>query len=147
MPKEAFLLAPERAGEAADPGRTPVLLLIDDEPLVGRFIGHAAEDCGYRAIMTAHADSFRRVYRAHAPDVVVVDLGVPGCDGIEILRFLAQEKCRAPVIIVSGFERRVIESAMRLGEALGLDMAGHLEKPVRFDELARLLESQQAAPA
>ena len=43
------------------------------------------------------------------------------------------------VLIFSGFDRRVLESAFRLGEALGLDMIGPLEKPVRFEELARLL--------
>jgi hypothetical protein len=45
-------------------------------------------------------------------------------DGVELLRFLADEDFRAPVLIVSGFDRRVLESAFRLGEALGLNMAG-----------------------
>jgi hypothetical protein len=60
-------------------------------------------------------------------------------DGVELLRFLAAEDFRAPVLIISGFDRRVLESAFRLGEALGLTMIGPLEKPVRFQELERLL--------
>jgi CheY-like chemotaxis protein len=60
-------------------------------------------------------------------------------DGVELLRFLAEKKYRAPVLIVSGFDRRVLESAFRLGEALGLIMAGPLEKPVRLEELEREL--------
>ena len=39
------------------------------------------------------------------------------------------------MLIISGFDRRVLESAFRLGEALGLNMAGPLEKPVRLEEL------------
>lgn len=117
----------------------PVLLLIDDEPTVGRFIAHAAEECGYQSLLTISADRFRSRFRSDPPDAVAVDLGVPGTDGIEILRFLAAEKCTAPVIVISGFDRRVLESAVRYGEALGLNMAGLLEKPVRVDDLAALL--------
>ena len=43
------------------------------------------------------------------------------------------------MLIVSGFDRRVLESAFRLGEALGLTMAGPLEKPVRLEELEAML--------
>jgi hypothetical protein len=60
-------------------------------------------------------------------------------DGVELLRFLAAEEYSAPVLIISGFDRRVLESAFRLGEALGLTMIGPLEKPVRFQQLERLL--------
>jgi hypothetical protein len=45
-----------------------------------------------------------------------------------------------PVLIISGFDRRVLESAFRLGEAQGLKMAGPLEKPVRLEELEDLLK-------
>ena len=67
--------------------------------------------------------------------MVALDLGMPGMDGVELLRFLAEEGYRAPVLIISGFDRRVLERAFRLGQALGLTMAGPLEKPVRLEEL------------
>jgi FixJ family two-component response regulator len=65
---------------------------------------------------------------------------MPQVDGVEILRFLAEEKCRARVILISGFDRRVLESTMRLGEALGLNMVGPLEKPVRLQVVLDLLQ-------
>ena len=65
-------------------------------------------------------------------------------DGIELLRFLAEQDFKAPVLIVSGFDRRVLESAFRLGEALGLNMAGPLEKPVRLDQLEAMLNQLKA---
>ena len=71
--------------------------------------------------------------------MVALDLGMPGMDGVELLRFLADEGYRAPVLIISGFDRRVLESAFRLGEALGLQMAGPLEKPARLEELEAIL--------
>ena len=128
--------APEPPGSSR-----PLLLLIDDEPFVGRFLSHAAEECGYRALATATADSFRREYRLLDPDVIALDLAMPGGDGVELLRFLAAEQCRAPVLIVSGFERRVLESSMRLGEKLGLNMIGPLAKPILVSELQAVLGS------
>jgi hypothetical protein len=65
-------------------------------------------------------------------------------DGVELLRFLADEEYRSPVLIVSGFDRRVLESAFRLGEALGLTMAGPVEKPVRLARLEELLTDLKA---
>ena len=44
------------------------------------------------------------------PDMVALDLGMPGMDGVELLRFLAEQDYRSPVLIVSGFDRRVLES-------------------------------------
>ena len=68
-----------------------------------------------------------------------------GMDGVELLRFLAEVNIWAPVLIISGFDRRVLESAFRLGEALGLAMIGPLEKPVRFQDLERVLKELRAS--
>jgi DNA-binding response OmpR family regulator len=118
----------------------PCLLLIDDEPALATFVASAAQECGYEpAIGTDQAD-FRRRYGERQPDVVVLDLGMPGMDGVELLRFLSDEGFRGPVLIISGFDRRVLDSAFRLGEALGLMMVGPLEKPTRLEELENILK-------
>jgi DNA-binding response OmpR family regulator len=119
--------------------RQPSLLVIDDEPALADFVAQVAGDCGFTPILTSDDLSFREAVRSERPDVVALDLGMPGMDGVELLRFLAAENSRAPVLIISGFDRRVLESAFRLGEALGLTMIGPLEKPVRFQELERVL--------
>ena len=119
--------------------RQPRLLVIDDEPALAEFVAHVASDCDFLPVLTADDRGFREAFRAERPDLVVLDLGMPGMDGVELLRFLADEGNKAPVLIISGFDRRVLESAFRLGEALGLEMIGPLEKPVRLEELERLL--------
>ena len=110
---------------------------------MGRFIAHAAEEGGYRAHVTISAEPFMQKYRELRPDVVAIDLAMPRVDGVELLRFLAEEGCVAPVIIISGFDRRVLESSMRLGTALGLNMVGPVEKPVRLQEFLDLLATLQ----
>lgn len=117
----------------------PRLLLIDDEPVLADFLANAARESGFEPIITSEDGEFRDAFLARTPEMVALDLGMPGMDGIELIRFLAAQDYRSPVLIVSGFDRRVLESAFRLGEALGLSMAGPLEKPVRLEELEALL--------
>ena len=117
----------------------PRLLLVDDEPHLARYLADAAEGCGFAAEITSDDEQFRASFLRERPHVVALDLGMPGMDGVELLRFLADRQFANPVLIVSGFDRRVLESAFRLGEALGLTMAGPLEKPVRLDELEVVL--------
>ena len=116
----------------------PQLLLIDDEPALAEFVANAARECGFEPTITSDDAVFRAQFNAQRPDVVALDLGMP-VDGVELLRFLADQRYNGPVLIISGFDRRVLESAFRLGEALGLRMAGPLEKPVRLEELENLL--------
>jgi len=125
--------------------KQPRLLLVDDEPALADFIASAARECGFEAVLTSDDAVFREQFTLDRPDVVALDLGMPGMDGVELLRFLADEGFRSPVLIVSGFDRRVLESAFRLGEALGLTMVGPLEKPVRLEELEAVLGQLKTA--
>ena len=122
----------------------PRLLLIDDEPVLAEFMADAATGSGFEPVVTSEDGEFRAAFLADRPDMVVLDLGMPGMDGVELIRFLADQDYRSPVLIVSGFDRRVLESAFRLGEALGLTMAGPLEKPVRLEALEALLGQLKA---
>jgi DNA-binding response OmpR family regulator len=122
----------------------PRLLLIDDEPALADYLANAARACGFDPIVTARDQEFRDALVANQPEMVALDLGMPGMDGVELTRFLADQNYRGPVLIVSGFDRRVLESAFRLGETLGLNMVGPVEKPVRFDVLEEILSKLKA---
>jgi len=117
----------------------PRLLLIDDEPALADYLATAARACGFEPIVTARDQEFRDELIAQRPEMVAIDLGMPEADGVELTRFLADQNYRGPVLIVSGFDRRVLESAFRLGEALGLNMVGPVEKPARLDVLEDIL--------
>jgi len=115
------------------------LLVIDDEPDIGSYISSVAENCGYETRATDRPEAFKGACTEFEPHVVVLDLAIPDTDGIELLRFLADIKYTGQVLILSGFDRRVLESAERLGKARGLNMAGTLAKPVRLTELRGML--------
>jgi DNA-binding response OmpR family regulator len=122
----------------------PRLLLIDDEPALADFLASAAEESGFEPVVTGKDEEFRQAFLAQRPEMVALDLGMPGMDGVELIRFLADQSYEGPVLIVSGFDRRVLESAFRLGEALGLTMVGPVEKPVRFEVLEDMLSRLKA---
>ncbi|MCY7398500.1 MAG: response regulator [Sphingomonas bacterium] len=117
----------------------PRLLLIDDEPHLADFVANAGDLCGYAPQIADGDDDFRAEFLRQRPAIVALDLGMPGSDGVELLRFLAENGFDGPVLIISGFDRRVLDSAFRLGEALGLQMVGPLEKPTRLEALEALL--------
>lgn len=117
----------------------PRLLLIDDEPALAAFVAKAADLCGFQPVVAFQDQEFRDLFNQQKPHMVALDLGMPGMDGVELLRFLATESFEDPVLIISGFDRRVLDSAFRFGEALGLQMVGPLEKPARLEELEEIL--------
>jgi DNA-binding response OmpR family regulator len=117
----------------------PRLLLIDDEPALAAFVAKAADMCGFEPVIADQDQQFRDLFQANRPQMVALDLGMPGMDGVELLRFLASQDFKDPVLIISGFDRRVLESAYRLGEAIGLQMVGPLEKPARLEQLEEIL--------
>lgn len=115
------------------------LLIVDDEPAIGRLVKRVAEGCGYTVTATDDSEHFLDELIAIDPDVIVLDLSLPQLDGVELLRFLAASKCRAKILILSGFDARVLETTGRLGSERGLAIAGTLSKPLRVADLREAL--------
>ena len=88
----------------------PRLLLIDDEPVLAEFMANAALDSGFEPVVTSEDGEFRDAFLASRPDMVALDLGMPGMDGVELIRFLAEQDYRAPVLIVSGFDGTEVDA-------------------------------------
>jgi DNA-binding response OmpR family regulator len=115
------------------------IVIIDDEPAFGELVRGVAEGCGYSATFTTDPATFKDNVVELDPSIIVLDLSMPGTDGIELLRYLSGIGSGAGILIVSGFDRRVTETATSLGRELGLSMLGPLAKPIRVDELRKLL--------
>ncbi len=127
--------------DQAVPAGASRLLVIDDEPAVGTLVGRIARRVGFDVIVTTDPSDFKQRVRNWRPAVIILDLGMPDTDGVELLRFLAEERVTARILIVSGFDERILEAANRLGAARGLNMAGILRKPVTLEDLTALLKN------
>jgi len=117
----------------------PTLLVIDDEPAICALIRRVAEPCGYRVTEVSDFETFASVLAKGRPDVIGLDLSMPGTDGVELLRYLAARNCTAQLLIVSGYASPMVGAAVRLGEAMGLRIAAVLPKPIRIAELRDIL--------
>lgn len=121
------------------------LLIIDDEEEFAAFVRRVAESSGYEVRTTAHADEFRRWVKEWAPTHIALDLAMPEADGVELLRELARASSMARIVIISGFDTRVLEAARRLGLERGLAIVGALSKPIRLKELRDVLARNRIA--
>ena len=111
------------------------LLVIDDEPGICEFVKEVAEANGFEVAIAQDHQEFQASYRSFKPSLIVLDLMMPEVDGIELLRFLAKEECRAQILLASGLDTRVLSTAKRLGASQGLNMLGTLQKPIILDDL------------
>jgi DNA-binding response OmpR family regulator len=115
------------------------MLIIDDEPEICDFLRDIATGIGYDVITAHRAEDFKRAFAETAPDVILLDLTLPGTDGIELLKYMAEMGTRARILIVSGYDESIRRMAHTIGKAKGLDMAGVLAKPLRVAELRGIL--------
>jgi EAL domain-containing protein (putative c-di-GMP-specific phosphodiesterase class I) len=115
------------------------LVVLDDDPALGKFVAEVGRRIGFETRVTTTAEGFARELETIAV-VVVVDLMVPGTDGVEVLRGLADRGGCPEVILMSGLDERVIESASRAAAEFGLHVRGRLHKPFRAAALRTLLE-------
>lgn len=115
-------------------------VVIDDEPAITALIERVARQCGYEVFGTSDVAAFKLEVSQSEPTVICIDLAMPGTDGVELLRFLAARGCRSRLLIISGFDPRLLQSAVRLGEALGLDIAATIPKPIAMGKLRQLFE-------
>jgi len=99
------------------------ILLVDDDPLLRRSLAFNLEQAGFRVSTFATAeDALARAVRDQ-PDLVLLDIGLPGMDGLEALRHF-RARMKVPVIFLTARDRR-------LDEALGLELGAddYVTKP------------------
>ena len=115
------------------------ILAIDDDADICELISATAEANGLECTATTDPTVF---FDALTPktSLIVLDLIMPGIDGVELLRLLGQRRCKADIVLISGVGKRIIETAEELAHAHGLSTVGHLEKPFRVADLEEILK-------
>ncbi|HEU5457899.1 MAG TPA: EAL domain-containing response regulator [Terracidiphilus sp.] len=119
------------------------IVVIDDDEVILRIVSASAEAMHLRCAAARHAMEMADLL---TPDtsLILLDLVMPDMDGIEALRLLGAQRCRAGIVLMSGIDKRVIETAKKMATSLGLTVVGHLQKPFPITALTSLLESYAA---
>src|SRR5580700_9890105 len=115
------------------------ILVIDDDNTICEVVSALARTLGFECVTTKDATSFTDSISADT-DLILLDLVMPGMDGIEVLRMLGERRCRAQILLMSGVDKRVLETAEKLAHSLGLRVVGHLQKPFPLPDLKGMLE-------
>jgi len=114
------------------------IVVIDDDRVVGEIVQALADAMGLPCDVTRSPEDFFDHVNAETT-LILLDLVMPEMDGIEILRLLGEKKCKARIVLMSGINIRVIETAKKLAQTLGLSVVGHLQKPFPLAQLKDLL--------
>jgi EAL domain-containing protein (putative c-di-GMP-specific phosphodiesterase class I)/CheY-like chemotaxis protein len=116
------------------------VLLVDDDAQITRMIRGIAEQSGFSVTEVNDPLLFEHSYKNDAASLIILDLNMPGKDGIELLDFLAEVRSNAQLMFVSGADRRVLGTMEKLAVSRGLNFAGVLEKPVNLTLLRQALD-------
>lgn len=108
------------------------VLIVDDNDAIRESLADALADEGYAPESAADGITALRVAHESPPQVILLDLMMPGLDGTTVAERLSQTRCPSHVIILSA-DRRGAERAQALGAA------GFLAKPFDLDELVALI--------
>src|SRR5688572_26657343 len=92
----------ERAARGSQMSAVATVLAIDDDRLVRTAIRRILERSGYQVREAVDGSSGLREFRAETPDAVLLDLRMPGTDGLDVLSAIVAESPETPVLVVSG---------------------------------------------
>lgn len=123
------------------------LLIIDDNEDIADILEEIGLDAGYSVNSVYKPELVQTTYREFKPTVIFLDLGLIedefskgfGDEGLDVLRFLSEEKSKARIVIISGKSRRKRELTQIQGQNLHLQMVGHVSKPFDIEKIELML--------
>lgn len=116
--------------EVADPA---TILVVEDDPSLGAVLAATLKASGYRPIRAKTAAEGLRWFAHYAPDLVLLDLGLPDRDGLSVIREI-RTRATTPIVVLSARGAEAVKV-----QALDLGADDYVQKPFGVDELlARL---------
>jgi len=110
-------------------------LVVDDERRIRQALTDVIEDEGWTVVGADEGLEALHIFARQDPDLVLLDVWMPGLDGIETLQRMKKLKPNIPVVIMSG--HGTLDTAVR---ATSLGAFDYLEKPLSIDKIYRLLD-------
>ena len=125
------------AGAAAPVSARGLILLADDDEAIVKVMSRFLRDAGYEVITALDGLAAERLAREKRPDILLLDIFMPGKDGLDVLRELAPQLPGMGVIMITGNEN---EDVAR--ECLRLGAFDYVPKPVNLDALAERIKAR-----
>jgi len=107
-----------------------LILVVDDDSSVRRVMKMQLEEAGYEVALAADGEQARDLIAQRQPKLVITDLRMPGSGGLDLLRYVRDERLQATVIIITAFAS--VETAVQAMKAGAYD---YVTKPIDYDAL------------
>lgn len=121
------------------------VLIVDDDAFMINLTTRMLTKLGTKNVLSAEeGGAGLTLVDAESPNIILCDLNMPKMDGLEFLRHLAEKNAGCAVILVSGEDKRVLQTATQLAGAHNLNVLGSIQKPVKPDVLKALMEKYDA---
>ena len=114
--------------------------IVDDDEGMGALLKRITQDMGF-SVNVFHDSVIFQNSMAEFSDVIFLDLMMPGADGIEVIRSLANNDCKSSLFLISGQDKGVLHSAHKLAVERNLDVIAGLSKPLDVSDLKEKLEA------
>jgi len=121
------------------------LFILDDDEQYAQLLGEVARSNDWKVQIEQSPTTFLKT-NLIKDAVLVLDLVMPEMDGIEVIRALAEKKLKILLILVSGFDTRVLHSAQQLAEAHNIKVLATLTKPISIQEFSKVLSEIEGEP-
>lgn len=139
QPRRSVPAAAPGTGPAADAMAGTIVVVDDDTEWLADLQMWLTHD-GYRVVGISRGEWVIEAVEFHEPDIVIVDLQLPGTDGLDILRQLSRRRPNLPVVIMTAFGGSDVEDRVRR-----LGAAAYFNKPFRLDDLVSALRTIRRA--
>lgn len=120
----------------SEPSAGGRVLVVDDHAAARESMGHVLAAAGYGVEMCSSAVEALRIVEQESFDVILTDLMMPGMDGLEFMRRLAERRCDAQIVMVTAHA-----SVATAVEAMRRGAFDYIEKPFRAEQLEQLVSS------
>lgn len=116
------------------------ILIVDDQYGIRVLLDEVFQKEGYQTFQAANGKQALTIAKKEQPDLVILDMKIPGMDGLEILKRLKALNQSIQVIMITAYgELDLIQEAMRLGALT------HLTKPFDIDDLRKMVGNYLAS--
>ena len=120
----------------------PTVLIVEDEPKLRDLIGEVLRGWGFATIAAKSGEEAVRLCESSTPDVLVLDLNLPGRSGLETCEALREQGITAAAIVLTGYgDLAAAQKAIELG------VVAFLTKPFRLGELEKAMAKAWRRPA
>ncbi len=111
------------------------IMVVDDEKDIREALGGVLSDEGFKVVLAGSSEEALKKIGAKAPDLVLLDIWLPGMDGVEALKRIKNHNANLPVVMISGHAN--IETAVKTTKLGAYDF---IEKPLSLDKVILTVE-------